>query len=130
MPGDNAATVAIGGDVEFPNDGPLLGSDIIRLSPSSFTLASVGVYQTYFQVSVLEAGQLTISLNNIEQANTTVGRASGASQIVEICLIPTVTANSVLTVRNPAGNPAALTITPLAGGASPVSAHLVIMRLS
>ena len=39
------------------------------------------------------------------------------------------TANSILTVRNPAGNTAALGITPLAGGKRPVSAHLVIAQL-
>jgi len=37
--------------------------------------------------------------------------------------------NSALTVRNPAGNAAALTITPLAGGTRPVSAHLTIIQL-
>lgn len=36
----------------------------------------------------------------------------------------------VLTVRNPAGNAAALTITPLAGGTRPVSAHLVITQIN
>lgn len=36
--------------------------------------------------------------------------------------------NAILTMRNPAGN-AALTITPLAGGTQPVSAHLVIMQI-
>ena len=36
---------------------------------------------------------------------------------------------SALTVRNPAGNAAALTVTPLAGGTHPVSAHLVITQI-
>lgn len=44
-------------------------------------------------------------------------------------LVDTTTINSVLTVRNPAGNAAALTITPLAGGTAPVSAHLVITQI-
>jgi len=35
-----------------------------------------------------------------------------------------------LTVRNPAGNPAALTVTPLAGGTNPVSAHLTILQIA
>lgn len=34
-----------------------------------------------------------------------------------------------LTVRNPTGSAAALTITPLAGGTRPVSAHLVITQI-
>jgi hypothetical protein len=130
MPGDNSATVAIGADVEFPNDGPFLGGDIARTGPSSFSLVSIGTYQILFQVSVNEAGQLVISLNNLEQTYTTVGRATGTSQLVGMCLIQTTIANSILTIRNPSGNSSALTVTPLAGGASSVSAHLVITRIN
>lgn len=36
---------------------------------------------------------------------------------------------AVSKLRNPAGNAAALTVTPLAGGTRPVSAHLVIMQI-
>lgn len=36
---------------------------------------------------------------------------------------------SILTVRNPADNSTALTITPNAGGTNPVSAHLVITQI-
>lgn len=43
--------------------------------------------------------------------------------------VSTTSVNNVLTIRNPASNAAALTITPLAGGTSPVSAHLVILRI-
>jgi hypothetical protein len=58
------------------------------------------------------------------------GRATGTSQIVGIALVTTAVPNSVLTVRNPTGNPAALTITTTAGGNAAVSAHLVITRLA
>jgi hypothetical protein len=44
-------------------------------------------------------------------------------------LVTTTTVNSILSVRNPAANFLALTITPLAGGSNPVSAHLVITLL-
>jgi len=44
-------------------------------------------------------------------------------------LVETTTINSILTVRNPADNAAAFTITPTAGGTQPVSAHLVIIQL-
>ena len=36
---------------------------------------------------------------------------------------------SVLTVQNPAGNSTALTVTPLAVGTRPISAHLVITQI-
>ncbi len=41
----------------------------------------------------------------------------------------TTAVNSILTVRNPAGNSTALTITPLAGGTRPVSASLIVEQL-
>jgi hypothetical protein len=82
-----------------------------------------------FQVSVSEAGQLDLTLNGSELAYTVVGRATGTSQLVEMALVQTTSVDSTLTVRNPVGNSTALTITPLAGGTSPVSAHLVITEL-
>jgi uncharacterized protein (TIGR03437 family) len=130
MPPDNAATVAPGTDVSFPQDGPVsAGAVIARTSPSSFTLSAVGTYQIMFQVSVNEAGQLLLTLNDVDLAYTVAGRATGTNQIVGIALVTTTVVNSILTVRNPAGNAAALTITPLAGGARSVSAHLVITQI-
>jgi len=48
---------------------------------------------------------------------------------VGMCLVQTTTTNSILRVQNPSGNSTALTITPLAGGTSAVSAHIVITRV-
>ena len=130
MPPDNAATVSVGANVPFPQDGPASGGGgIIRTSADTFLLVASGTYQVSFQVSVNEPGQLALALNDAELPYTTVGRATGTSQIVGTALITTPTANSLLSVRNPAVNFTALTITPLAGGAHPVSAHLVITRL-
>ncbi|WP_312563237.1 hypothetical protein, partial [Anaerospora sp.] len=130
MPPDNAATVAPGTDVSFPQDGPTSGTTIARTGPSTFNLAAIGTYQVLFQVSVTEAGQLILTLNGADLAYTVVGRATGTSQIVGLALVTTTVINSILTVRNPAGNSTALTITPLAGGTRPVSAHLVITQLA
>jgi len=94
-----------------------------------FTLGNIGTYQVMFQVSVSEAGQLELTLNGSELAYTVVGRATGTSQLVEMALVQTTAVDSTLTVRNPAGNSTALTITPVAGGTSPVSAHLVITEI-
>lgn len=115
MPPDNAATVAPGTDVSFPPDGPNSGSDIVRIGPDSFNLAQIGTYQVLFQVGTTEAGQLILTLNGESLEYTVVGRATGTSQIIGMALVTTTTINSVLTVRNPAGNAAALTITPVAG---------------
>jgi hypothetical protein len=130
MPTDNAVTVAPGTDVDFPQDGPTSGgTDIVRASADTFILSAIGTYQVLFQVSVTEAGQLILTLNDADLAYTVVGRATGTSQIVGMALVQTSVINSILTVRNPAGNSTALTITPLAGGTRPVSAHLVITRI-
>ncbi len=119
MPPDNTATVAPGTDVSFP-----------RVGADAFNLAQIGTYQVLFEVSVDEAGQLILTLNGEDLAYTVVGRATGASQIVGMALVTTTAINSILTVRNPEGTAAALTITPLAGGTRPVSAHLVITQIA
>ena len=129
MPPDNAATVAPGTDVSFPQNGPTSGSAIARTGPSTFNLAAVGSYQIMFQVSVDEAGQLMLTLNGADLAYTVVGRATGTSEITGMSLVTTSVTNSILTIRNPAGNSTALTITPLAGGTRQVSASLVITRI-
>jgi len=130
MPPDNAATVAPDTDVDFPQDGPTSGTTITRVGPDEFNLEEIGVYQVLFQVSVDEAGQLVLTLDNDELAYTVVGRATGTSQIVGMALVETTEINSILTVRNPANNATALTITPLAGGTEPVSAHLLITQIA
>jgi hypothetical protein len=128
MPPDNAATVAPGTDVDFPQDGPT-SSDIFRTGPSTFDLPEIGTYRVAFNVSVDEAGQLLLTLNGADLPYTVTGRATGTSLVTGESLVQTITADSVLTVRNPAGNATALTITPLAGGTRPVSATLIIEQL-
>ena len=130
MPPDNAATVAPGTDVSFPQEGPNSGVSITRTSASSFNLLEIGTYQIYFSVPVTEAGQLELTLNGSPLAYTVVGRATGTSDISSMFIVDTTTINSELTVRNPAGNAAALTITPLAGGTNSVSAYLVIIQIA
>jgi hypothetical protein len=129
MPPDNAATVAPGTDVSFPQNGPTSGSAIARTGASTFNLSAIGTYQVMFQVSVDEPGQMILTLNGADLAYTVVGRATGTSQIVGMSLVTTAAINSVLTVRNPSGNSTALTITPIAGGTRSVSAQLVIAQI-
>lgn len=129
MPDDNAATVAPGTAVDFPQDGVVNGTSISRISADSFNLADIGTYQIFFQVSVTEAAQLQLTLNGVALDYTTVGRTTGTDQIVGMYLINTTTENSALTVQNPTGNTEAITITPSAGGTQAVSAHLVITQL-
>ena len=124
MPGDNAATIAQNAAIQFPQNGPINGSNITRISASTFRL-SEGTYQVSFQVSITEAGQLAIFINGVIYPPSVVGRATGTSQLVGICLI-NVRANSILSINNPSN--IALTLTPIAGGTQPVSAHLTIIK--
>jgi hypothetical protein len=130
MPGDNAATVAVGGDVDFPTTGTNNGGGIFALTVDSFQLSSIGKYDVSFFVSVSEAGQLELTLDGTPLALSVTGRATGTNYIATRLLIDVVSVNTTLTVRNPTGNAAALTITPIAGGASSVTAHLSIVRLT
>jgi hypothetical protein len=128
MPPDNAATVAAGSAVQFPQNGPQSGT-IVRAGPSTFTLTNAGTYRVAFSVSVTEAGQLQLSLNGTPLAYTVYGRATGTSQISGEAFV-TAPAGSLLSVVNPAGNSPALTITPLAGGTHASAASLIIEQLS
>jgi hypothetical protein len=128
MPPDNAATVGAGTAISFPRTGAVFGTDIVQSNSTTFTLATAGVYLVTFQVSVTQAGQLVLVQNGVELAQSVVGRATGTSQIVGTSIV-TAAAGDILQVDNPAAESIALTITPLAGGTDPVSAHLTILRL-
>ena len=129
MPPDNAATVAPGADVSFPQDGPNSGTGITRAGPSSFFLSEIGVYSVLFEVTATQSGQLMLTLNGADLPYTVFGRDTGTTQIVGMAIVETNSVNSLLTVRNPAGNSTALIISPLSGGTRPVSAHLLITRI-
>ena len=128
MPPDNASTVAAGAAVQFPQNGPTVGSSITRTGTSTFQLGAIATYNVSFVVSVTEAGQLGLSLNGAVLPYTVNGRATGTSQIVGQALVTTTALNEILRVENPAGESTALTVTPLAGGTDPVSATLVIQQ--
>jgi BclA C-terminal domain len=132
MPPDDAATVAAGAPVLFPDSGPTAGG-IIRLNAAEFVLPSAGTYSVDFSASITEPGQLGIALDSgggmVELPYTVYGRATGTSQIAGDALVTTTVANSTVELRNPAGNTPALTITPLAGGARPAVASILIQRL-
>jgi hypothetical protein len=135
MPPDNAATVAAGSPVQFPQNGPSSGVITRRGGSSSpeFVLPNIGTYRVAFSVSVNEPGQLVIGFDSgkgmEELAYTVYGRATGTNQISGEVLVTTTVAKSALELRNPAGNTPALTITPVAGGTHPAAASIVIQQL-
>ncbi len=124
---DNGGMIAGGSPVQFPRIGSTTGV-ISATGPATFLLPTIGTYLVQFQVDVLAAAQLQLSLNTIPLSATVVGRATGTTQIIGISLVTTTTSNSVLEVINPPAN-VPLTIPPDDGGTHPISAHLVIIRI-
>lgn len=90
----------------------------------------MGTYRVAFDVSVSAPGQLLLNLDGADPAYTVFGRETGTSEIAAETLVTTTAINSTLTVRNPAGNSARLTVSPLAGGTRPSAASLTIGELS
>jgi hypothetical protein len=74
---------------------------------------------------------LVLTLNDVPQLSTVIGRSTGTNQLVGMFLINIIVPDTILTIRNPSGNVTTISITPSAGGgAYPVSAHLIITRIN
>jgi hypothetical protein len=128
MTGDNILTIAPGASIEFPNDGVTNNTVITRISATTFNLATVGIYEIFFQVSISEAGQLVIVLNNTEISYTVVSKDTGTNQIIGMSIISTILPESILSINNVAGNSTSLTIPPVASGNNSVYANLIIKQ--
>lgn len=125
---DNPGLISGGTAINFPRNGSTSGS-IVRLSPSTFLLPTIGTYLVQFQVDVTGSAQLQLALNTIPQPTTVVGRSTVTpTQIISVSLVTTTTANSVLEVINPLTN-VGLSLPANDGGTNAVSAHLVIVRI-
>ena len=125
MPADNAATVASGSRILFPQNGPTMGA-IVRLNPSEFVLANAGVYKIEFAASIDEAAQLQLAVNGTGVPYAVFGRATGTSIITGSALI-TAAPGDIVSVVNVSA--AAVTLTPLAGGSTPVTAYMIVQQL-
>jgi hypothetical protein len=131
MPGDNAATIAVGAPILFPSVRPArAATGITALTSSTFNLAAIGDYDIYYQASITEPGQLGVVVNGTLDPYSVAGRAGPTTQISNKFTLRTTVINTVISVNNPAGNATALTLTPIAGGTHSVSAQLVITRLA
>lgn len=115
---DYAATVAAGAPVPFPRDGAASGIVRVPATTTQFTLPNNGTYEVTFNVGTSEPGQLQLaffvgpSTYTAIDNTTAVGIGSTTGSPIGGTYFVTATAGQILTVINPAGNPAALTITP------------------
>ncbi len=130
MPADNAAPIAAGGDVAFPSTSAISPTGITRAGTSAITLAEAGTYLVSFNATPTEASQLVLTLNGAELPNTVTGTTAAGSELKGTYLITTTIPNSTITLRNPANSATTVTLTPSAGGANPVTAHLVVARVA
>ncbi len=130
MPIQNPGSIGPNMPVAFPNTSANFGGFVN--GGNMFTLPATATYLVMFQASVTPlgapSGQLMLSVNGVPQPSTVVGRDTASTQIVGISLLPA-NAGDILRVINPPGN-LNIVITPNAGQvASPVTAHLVIVRI-
>ncbi len=130
IPPDNGIQVAVGDAVDFPRDGVVPIDGIDRVSNSVFSLREIGTYWVQFHVCVTDSGQLQLRLNGVPNLTSTVGRSTGTSQIIGNSMFVTTELNTTLEVLNPPEAAIPLTLTLLAGGAIPATAHLIIIRVA
>ena len=130
MPTDNPDPIIPGGEIEFPNNGVILNTDIGRATDSEFLLSEPGTYLVQYTLSPSGTGQTVLALNGTELGYTLVGSDGTGAPISNSTIITTTVADSILSLRNPAASGGNLTLAPSAGGAATSSAQLVILRLS
>ena len=129
IPNDNPSPIFPGSAINFPQDGAAFGG-MSRTGPSTFLLPNIGIYIIEFHASINESAQVIMQLNGVDLPQTVVGRSAISTEIFGIYSIKTTIINSIISLLNPSGNPGPITMTQNAGGLRPVSAHLVIRRVS
>jgi len=130
MPNDNPDEINPGDAVTFIREGPSSGivTPNIGMTGYGFDIQTTGLYMITMCASITEIGQLVLCINDNEQPETVVGRDTLTSQIIGINIIRAFTGD-VISIRNPSTNTGNLTITPSAGGVTPVSASLTFILL-
>jgi hypothetical protein len=129
MPDDNATPITPGGAVDFPENGFISDTGITRIDTDAFALISAGVYLVEFTVPLSAAGDLVLTLNGTELAYTVTG-TDAAGTLSGSAVINATADDSVITLRNPATATGDVTVATAAVCATPLSAHLIIIRLS
>lgn len=130
---DYAGQIAVGAACPFPELGPSSGAGApSALSASTFLLPNIGIYQVTFQVTITEApAQLGLAIGGVLLSTPVcvAGRNAAGAQIAGDFVFNTTVPNEVLSIINPLGSPAPLTVTPKAGGSNANSATLMIQQI-
>lgn len=128
-PSDNPNPIAATQAVAFPSIAGTMGG-ISQTSPTTFSIATPGVYQVSYNVNSSTPGQLQIELNGTPLANTVTGTSAANGTIVGHAIVTTTVPNSTIRIINPAGNTNSVTVTPNAGGIDATASQLTIVKLA
>jgi hypothetical protein len=124
----NTQDVRPGEDVIFIQNTSS-SSGITRSSNNRFRLSTPGSYLVMFQITVLGAGNLVLTINDKEQPHTIVSKNGAIGQISFVGVVTTSESDSVLTVRNPERSITTLRLTANEGAILGVTNHIVVVKL-
>jgi hypothetical protein len=128
--GAASATYGPGDAIEFPNDGPSVGTAIARTSDSTFALNDAGTYNIQYCVSITESAQLALFVTGLPTTPANiVGRGLGTDQVIGFQSVAV--ASSPVSVRIYNAGTEDINLTPNAGSSTnSVSNHVVITKIS
>ena len=138
--------------INFPRaSAPAIGGIVINNPGASqtdnteFILPSVGTYRVSWHISVDEPAQWRLWISTLPSpapgglfnpvlasggAPSTVGQATGTTQLVGDIVFVNDVAGSAIQVRNTVSSSGNVTVTPLPGGSQAQAVSLIIMRLA
>ncbi|MDI6921564.1 collagen-like protein [Clostridium botulinum] len=124
-----AQVVAIEADINFSNNGIIVGPITHAPGTTSISLGAAGDYAVWFNVAGVEPNQFTLFQNGAPVAGSVYGSGAGTQPNPGMVII-TAASGDVLTLRNHS-SAAAVTLQTLSGGTQINSnASILIQKLS
>lgn len=124
-----AQVVAIEADINFSDNGVIVGPITHAPGTASINLGSDGDYAVWFNVAGVEPGQFALLQNGAPVAGSVYGSGAGTQPNPGMVII-TASSGDVLTLRNHSSS-AAVTLQTLAGGTQVnANASIIIQKLS
>ncbi|ENK0582900.1 collagen-like protein [Clostridium botulinum] len=124
-----AQVVAIEADINFSNNGIIVGPITHAPGTTSISLGAAGDYAVWFNVAGVEPNQFTLFQNGAPVAGSVYGSGAGTQPNPGMVII-TAASGDVLTLRNHSST-AAVTLQTLSGGTQINSnASILIQKLS
>ncbi len=122
-------TVEIEDDVNFSNNGIIVGSITHALGAETITLGNAGNYSIWFYVAGIMPNQYTLFQNGAPVAGSIYAAGAGNEPNIGLIII-TAAAGDVLTVRNHTSNADTNLQTTAGGTQANVNASILIQKIS